>query len=137
MAEVVDGLAERVAVGGAQAVAGIEARGFILGAACAARAGVGFVPLRKAGKLPGPVLSVDYALEYGVATLEIQAGLVSAGAPVLLVDDVLATGGTAAAAAALLARCGADVVELAVLLEIAPLGGREVVAPLPVWALTT
>lgn len=132
LAEVVAGLAAQVGALGATAVAGIEARGFVLGAAAAVVAGVGFVPLRKAGKLPGETLREDYALEYGTATLELQAGVLAAGTAVLVVDDVLATGGTAAAAAALLGAAGLRPVGLAVLLEIVGLAGRSRLAPLRV-----
>lgn len=120
----VEALAETVPEG-TELIAGTEARGFIFGAALAARLGLGFVPVRKAGKLPPPVHSHSYDLEYGRSTLEIREGTVATGARVLLVDDVLATGGTAAAAAVLLETLGADVVALAFLLEIDGLGGRE------------
>ena len=116
-------------------VAGVEARGFILGAPLATRLGVGFVPVRKQGKLPGDVHSETYALEYGSATLELQVGAVAAGHKVVLVDDVLATGGTAAAAASLLAAAGAEVVALACLLEIGALNGRAALGDLPVVSL--
>ncbi|MCL1870765.1 MAG: adenine phosphoribosyltransferase [Promicromonosporaceae bacterium] len=106
-------------------VAGMEARGFLLGAPIATRLGVGFLPLRKAGKLPPPVERVDYELEYGHAAIELRKGTLPAGARVLVVDDVLATGGTAAAAAELVERCGGVVVATAFLLELAGLGGRE------------
>ena len=107
------------------AVAGIEARGFILGSALAADLGVGFVAVRKAGKLPGSVLSQTYDLEYGTSTLEVQTDILREGARVVLVDDVLATGGTAVAAAQLLHRVGAEVVGLIALLELQALGGRD------------
>jgi adenine phosphoribosyltransferase len=131
---VVDGLTA-LGVHDVDMVAGIEARGFILGAPLAVRLGVGFVPVRKQGKLPGDVHSETYALEYGSATLELQVGAVAAGHRVLLVDDVLATGGTAAAATALLGAAGADVVALACLLEIGGLGGRAPLGELPVLSL--
>jgi adenine phosphoribosyltransferase len=105
-------------------VAGMEARGFLLGAPLATRLGVGFLPLRKAGKLPPPVERADYALEYGTASIELRTGTLRPGARVLLVDDVLATGGTARAAAELVERCGGRVVGLAFLMELADLGGR-------------
>ncbi len=105
-------------------VAGIEARGFIFGALAARELGAGFVPLRKPGKLPGQVESVSYALEYGSASLEIHSDALERGARVLLVDDVLATGGTAAAATQLLQRLGAQVAGFAFLLEIGVLDGR-------------
>ncbi|GAB2467125.1 adenine phosphoribosyltransferase [Xylanimonas ulmi] len=106
-------------------VAGMEARGFLLGAPLATRLGVGFVPLRKAGKLPPPVERVSYDLEYGSAAIELRTGTLPVGARVLLVDDVLATGGTAAAAAQLVERSGGEVVAAAFLMELAGLGGRE------------
>ena len=107
------------------AIAGIESRGFILGAALARELGAGFVPLRKPGKLPGRLLEEAYALEYGSDRLQLQAGCLPAGTRVLLVDDVLATGGTLAAAARLLQRQGAQLVGAAVLIELAALRGRE------------
>ncbi|MDH6109373.1 S-methyl-5-thioribose-1-phosphate isomerase/adenine phosphoribosyltransferase [Kitasatospora sp. MAP12-15] len=105
-------------------VAGIEARGFLLGTAVARAAGCGLVAVRKPGKLPPPVIGVDYALEYGKDTLELSADALGAGARVLVVDDVLATGGTAAAAVRLVERTGAAVVGCAVVAELAELGGR-------------
>jgi adenine phosphoribosyltransferase len=105
-------------------VAGIEARGFILAAPAACRLGVGFVPVRKVGKLPAPTFAQTYELEYGTATVEVKTDAFCPGDRVLLIDDVLATGGTAAATAALIRRCGAEVVSLGVLLELGFLGGR-------------
>lgn len=109
---------------GLAAVAGIESRGFILGAALARELAVGFVPVRKPGKLPGAVLEESYALEYGSDRLQVQADALPPGARVLLVDDVLATGGTLAAAAAVLQRQGAQLAGAAVLVELPALGGR-------------
>lgn len=106
------------------AVIAIEARGFILGAPLARALGVGFVPVRKPGKLPGRVLSQTYALEYGQDTLELHADALPAGARVLLVDDVLATGGTLDAARALVEQWDARIVGAAVLIELSALGGR-------------
>lgn len=106
-------------------VAGIDARGFLLGAGVATTLGTGVLPVRKRGKLPPPVRSKDYALEYGTACLEIPLELALTGQRVLVVDDVLATGGTLLATAGLLAEAGADVVALAVVLEIGVLGGRD------------
>jgi adenine phosphoribosyltransferase len=126
LADVIDAFARLVdADGGIDVVAGMEARGFLLGAPLATRLGVGFVPLRKAGKLPPPVEREDYDLESGSASIELRAGTLAPGARVLLVDDVLATGGTARAAARLVERSGGQVVALAFLLELASLGGRE------------
>lgn len=112
-------------LGGVDVVAGIEARGFILGAPVAAALGVGFVPVRKQGKLPWETLGASYALEYGEATVEIHTDAFAPGARVLLVDDVLATGGTAAATHELIERAGATVVGFAVLMEIGFLDGRS------------
>jgi adenine phosphoribosyltransferase len=123
-------------VGEAEVVVGVEARGFLLGAAAALVAGLGIVPVRKAGKLPRVAASRSYALEYGSATLELPAGTVAPGARVLVVDDVLATGGTAAAACDLVARAGAEVVGFAALIELAALRGRDRLA-VPVHALLT
>ncbi|MBU7599964.1 adenine phosphoribosyltransferase [Streptomyces sp. P38-E01] len=124
-----DALANRCAEYGATKIVGLEARGFILGAPVAVRAGVGFVPARKAGKLPGPTLGQNYALEYGAAEIEIHADALSAGDRVLVVDDVLATGGTAEASVELVRRAGAQVAGVCVLLELGFLGGRERLAP--------
>lgn len=106
------------------AVAGVEARGFILGAALARELGVGFVPVRKPGKLPGATLSLDYGLEYGRDRLEIHADALPSGARVLVVDDVLATGGTLKAAMQLLERQGARVAGASVLVELSFLAAR-------------
>lgn len=106
-------------------VAGIEARGFLLGAPLALRTRTGFVPVRKAGKLPGGTVSTSYSLEYGEATIEVQDDAISAGERVLVVDDVLATGGTAVATIDLVHRCGGTVVGFAVLLDLGFLHGRD------------
>lgn len=106
------------------AIVGIESRGFILGAALAHELGIGFVPVRKPGKLPARTLSLDYALEYGNDRLQIHADALPAGARVIVVDDVLATGGTLKAALALTRRQGAEVVGAAVLLELGFLKAR-------------
>ena len=118
-------------------VAGIEARGFVLGAPLAMELGAGFVPIRKAGKLPGDVHAETYDLEYGSATLELSVGGVSRGDRVLVLDDVLATGGTAAATLGLLRSAGAQVVGLAVLLELGALQGRSRLPGTAVAALRT
>lgn len=118
-------------------VCGIEARGFVVGAPAALGLDVGFVPVRKAGKLPGDVLSQTYDLEYGTATLEIQRAALSSGARVLVVDDVLATGGTAGAAVDLIGRAGAEVVAFETVLELAFLQGRAALGETPVHALAT
>ncbi len=123
-ARVVAGLAEGRR-GAVDLVAGVEARGFVVGAALAHAMGVGFVPVRKAGKLPGDTVAATYDLEYGSATIEVHADAVGAGERVVLVDDVLATGGTALAAWDLLEQVGADVVGFDCIVELAFLGGRE------------
>ena len=116
-------------------VAGIEARGFILAAPVACHLGVGFVPVRKLGKLPGPTHSQTYNLEYGTAAVEVKTDAFAPGDRVLLIDDVLATGGTAAATAALIRRCGAEVTSLGVLLELGFLSGRANLPDLDIRAL--
>ena len=105
-------------------VAGIEARGFILAASVACQLGAGFVPVRKQGRLPGPTYARTYQLEYGTATIEVHQDAFTPGERVLIVDDVLATGGTAEATADLVQHAGAEIAGIAVLLELAFLGGR-------------
>jgi adenine phosphoribosyltransferase len=124
-AALTDALAEVGTREGATKVVGLEARGFILGAPVALRAGLGFIPMRKAGKLPGATLSQAYELEYGSAKIEVHAEDLSADDRVLVVDDVLATGGTAEASVQLVRRAGAEVAGVAVLMELSFLGGRE------------
>ncbi len=113
---------------GIEAVAGIEARGFIFGAALADRLKVGFIPIRKKGKLPGNTLSQDYALEYGTDTIEIHTEDISKDLNVLLVDDLLATGGTALGAAALLGKCHAKIHEACFIVNLPDLGGAKSLA---------
>jgi adenine phosphoribosyltransferase len=120
---------------GVDKVAGIEARGFILAAPVACALGAGFVPIRKQGKLPGPSYAESYELEYGSATIEVHQDAFAPGERVLLVDDVLATGGTAAASADLVRRSGATVVGVVVLIELGFLSGRGKLPGLPVNAL--
>ncbi|GEE02687.1 adenine phosphoribosyltransferase [Gordonia spumicola] len=116
------------ACAGADLIAGIDARGFLLGGAIAHRLGIGVVAVRKGGKLPPPVIGVDYALEYGSARLEIPAsGIDFHGRRVAVVDDVLATGGTLAATLDLLEQVGAEVTDVAVVMELEGFPGREVV----------
>jgi adenine phosphoribosyltransferase len=122
---------------GFDVVVGVEARGFLLAAAVALDAGVGVVPVRKAGKLPRERIAVDYALEYGTATLELHADSIRRGDRVLIVDDVLATGGTLAATIALVEQLGGVVAAVSVVVELAALGGRERIAPHTVHALWT
>jgi adenine phosphoribosyltransferase len=117
-------MADRYADSGVSKVAGIEARGFIFAAPLATALGAGFVPIRKAGKLPHEVEQVDYELEYGSDLLEVHRDAVEAGERVLIVDDVIATGGTAAASIRLMERLGAEVVGVAALVELDFLGGR-------------
>jgi len=125
-----------VAAGGpVDAVAGVEARGFLLAAAAAYASGVGTLAVRKAGKLPGEVLRESYDLEYGQAAIELHPGQLPAGSRVLLLDDVLATGGTLEAAARLLERAGYEVAGIGVVLEIAGLGGRARLAGRDVHAI--
>ena len=119
----VDAIVVRFGRGSVDKVVGIEARGFILAAPVAYHFGAGFVPLRKAGKLPGPTRSVAYELEYGSETLEVHADAIGPGERVLIVDDVLATGGPAAAATELVEASGGVVVGLAFLIELVALGG--------------
>lgn len=116
-------------------VVGMEARGFILGAPVALALGVGFVPVRKAGKLPRACHAVSYSLEYGEATLEMHTDAVAPGERVLVVDDVLATGGTVAATKELIGRCGGTPHAVAVLIELGFLPGREAVGDTPLTSL--
>lgn len=123
---------------GADLVAGVDARGFLLGGAVAISLGIGVLAVRKGGKLPPPVISETYTLEYGSATLEVPAdGVELAGRRIVVIDDVLATGGTLAATHQLLTAAGATVSSAIVMLELAALGGRSVLEPLPVTALHT
>jgi adenine phosphoribosyltransferase len=120
----VDLFVERYRDAKVEAVVGIEARGYMLGAPVAYALGAGFVPVRKPGKLPGEKFSEEYALEYGTNTLEIHADAVGHGHRVLVIDDLLATGGTIAATLRLLEKLGATVVGTAVLIELVALNGR-------------
>jgi adenine phosphoribosyltransferase len=135
MAAVTDALADIAS--GADLVAGIESRGFLVAGAVADRLGTGVLAIRKGGKLPPPVHAEQYDLEYGSATLEIPAdGIELHGRNIVIVDDVLATGGTMAAAARLLKHAGATVTGAAVVTELAALGGRDAIAPLPIHSLS-
>ncbi len=107
-------------------VVGLEARGFILGGAIAHQLSVGFVPVRKKGKLPGAVISEDYKLEYGEAVMEIHDDAIAPGEKILLVDDLLATGGTAAAGIKLIERLGGEIISCAFIIDLPDLGGRKV-----------
>jgi adenine phosphoribosyltransferase len=124
-AATIDHLVERAAKTRSSAVAGIEARGFIFGAAIAARLGLGFLPLRKAGKLPVTTIGIDYALEYGAARIELDPGAIRQGERVLLVDDLIATGGTALAGAQLLRQAGATVEQALFVIDLPDLGGAD------------
>lgn len=123
-AELIDGLADHYRAR-IDAVAGLESRGFILAAPLAVRLGIGMITVRKGGKLPGPVIGLDYDLEYGTARMELRPETVAQGARVLVIDDVLATGGTAAASISLIEQAGASVEAICMLLELAELGGRR------------
>ena len=124
-------------VGDVDVIVGIEARGFILGAAVAHELGLGMVPVRKAGKLPGDTIKESYALEYGTAEIEVHTDAFEPGQRVLVLDDVLATGGTAEATIQLVERAGARVAAVEVVLELAFLKGRERLAGRPVNAILT
>jgi adenine phosphoribosyltransferase len=131
----VDSLTSPFLKQGVQLVVGIESRGFILGAAVADRIGAGFTPIRKPGKLPSATLSEMFHLEYGSDTLEIHQDAVVPGQRVLIVDDVLATGGTAAAAASLVRRLGGDLLGMAFLIELLALNGRSKIAKEQVYSV--
>jgi adenine phosphoribosyltransferase len=130
-------LTEKHAPGSIDAVVGIDARGFIFAAAAATRLQSGFVPVRKKGKLPYQTVEQDYALEYGHATVAMHTDALKPGARVLLIDDLLATGGTAGAAVELIQKIGGNIVELAFLIELKFLNGREKLKGLPVRSLVT
>lgn len=118
-------LAQHARDAGAQAIAGMEARGFIFGAAVAVELGLGFVPVRKPGKLPVATMGIDYALEYGTDRLEIDPGAIAAGQRVVIVDDLIATGGTALAAAQLLRQAGGQVDHALFVIDLPDLGGAD------------
>ncbi|MCB8903259.1 MULTISPECIES: adenine phosphoribosyltransferase [unclassified Streptomyces] len=136
-----DALAGLCSAHGATKIVGLEARGFILAAPVAVRAGLGFIPVRKAGKLPGATLRQAYELEYGTAEIEVHAEDLAAGDRVMVIDDVLATGGTAEASIELIRRAGAEVAGVAVLMELGFLPGRARLEPAlngaPLTALIT
>ena len=125
LAATIDHLVERAAQVRPAAIAGIEARGFIFGAAIAARLRLGFVPLRKAGKLPCETIGIDYALEYGAARIELDPTAIRPGDRVLVVDDLIATGGTALAGVQLLRRAGAVVEHALFVIDLPDLGGAD------------
>jgi adenine phosphoribosyltransferase len=132
---VLDALAEQFVGEGIDAVIGIESRGFIFGAALALRLNAGFVPVRKPGKLPADVDKVAYTLEYGSNELEMHKDALRPGARVVIVDDLLATGGTAAATAELVGKQGAKIAAFAFVVELSFLGGREKLGDVPVISL--
>ena len=134
---VLDAMAEEFVGTHLDAIVGIEARGFIFGAALAARLNCSVVPVRKPGKLPADVDRVTYELEYGEGMLEMHKNSIREGANVLVVDDLLATGGTAAAAAQLVRKQGGNVMRYAFVIELSFLGGREKLLPTPVASLIT
>ena len=121
--------------GAVDAVVGIDARGFIFAAAAAVKLQAGFVPVRKKGKLPYQTHEQQYDLEYGTATVAVHVDALRPGSRVLLIDDLLATGGTAAAAAALVQRLGAEILEISFLIELGFLGGRQKLKACPVRSL--
>jgi adenine phosphoribosyltransferase len=133
----IDLLADGFKPGEVDAVVGIDARGFIFAAAVALKLQAGFVPVRKKGKLPYRTHEQEYALEYGTATVAIHVDALKAGSRVLLVDDLLATGGTAAAAATLVQKLGASILEISFLIELTFLNGRDRLKDHPVRALVT
>jgi adenine phosphoribosyltransferase len=133
----IDLMASRHADAGIDACVGIDARGFIFAAAAAKQLGTGFVPVRKKGKLPWKTHEESYSLEYGEATVAIHQDALQPGARVLLLDDLLATGGTAAAAVKLLEKIGAEIVEIGFLIELGFLNGREKMNGAPINSLIT
>ena len=131
----IDLMTDNLRPGMVYAVVGIDARGFIFAAAAAVKLSAGFVPIRKKGKLPFQTHEQDYALEYGTATVAVHIDALKPGSRVLLIDDLLATGGTAAAAAALVQKLGAQILEISFLIELSFLGGRKKLTQYPVRSL--
>ena len=131
----IDLLTERFKPGSVDAVVGIDARGFIFAAAAAVKLQAGFIPVRKKGKLPYQTIEQDYALEYGHATVAIHTDALKPGSRVLLVDDLLATGGTSAAAVALVQKLGGVILEAGFLIELKFLNGREKLSGIPIRSL--
>ena len=132
--QAITALCERYVKQKPKAVAAIDARGFIFGAAVAQKLGVGLIPIRKKGKLPFTTLDESYDLEYGSATISVHVDAVKKGDTILIVDDLLATGGTAAASARLIAQLGGEIVEIAFLIELAGLKGRAKLTGHPVFS---
>lgn len=135
--EAVDDMARQAQAYGAEAIAGMESRGFLFGVPVAYVLGLPFIPIRKAGKLPRPTYAQAYDLEYGQATLEIHQDDLAAGTKVVLIDDLIATGGTAAAAARLVEKTGAEVAGFVFLLELINLEGRQAIAGYPMVSLAS
>ena len=135
--DVIGVFADHATAVGAEKIAGIESRGFLFGVPVGLRLGVPFIAVRKKGKLPGETIAAEYDLEYGNSHLELQADAVRPGERVLIVDDLLATGGTAAATASLIEELGGTVAALQVLVELAALPGREAVDSYNIFALLT
>ena len=131
----IDLLTNGLKPGMVDSVVGIDARGFIFAAAAAFKLQAGFVPVRKKGKLPFQTHEQDYNLEYGTATVAMHVDALKPGARVLLIDDLLATGGTAAAAAALVQKLGGEILQISFLIELSFLGGRQKLKPYPVRSL--
>lgn len=134
---VIDELAERYRDRRIDAIAGIESRGFIFGAALAAQLGCGFIPIRKPGKLPAPTVSAEYSLEYGTDKIEMHVDAVSPGMRVLLIDDLLATGGTMKAACELVEKTGGAVAECCFIIELGGLEGRRAITGRAIFSLLT
>lgn len=135
--DVIDVLADHATAVGTDKIAGIESRGFLFGVPLCLRLGIPFIAVRKQGKLPGETIAAEYELEYGNAHLELQADAVRPGERVLIVDDLLATGGTAAATASLVEELGGKVTALQVLVELEALSGRAALDSHNVFALLT
>jgi len=131
----IDSLAEKCSVMSVDYVVGMESRGFIFGAPLAYKMGIGFIPVRKPGKLPGAVHFAEYELEYGVDRLEMHRDAMTSGSRVLIVDDLIATGGTAAATAKLLEQAGCELVGFAFIIELQALGGRQKLPDVPIVTL--
>ena len=135
--QVVDTFVERYKDNRPDAIVGVESRGFIFGSAMAYAMGIPLVLARKPGKLPGKTIKESFALEYGTDTVEMHEDAIQPGSRVLIVDDLLATGGTVAAVARLVERLGGAVMEAAFVVELPPLNGREKIAPLPAFSLVS
>ncbi len=138
--EIVQGFKTKFAelnIGTIDAIIGIESRGFIIGAPLAMALGCSFVPVRKPKKLPSAVFRVEYALEYGTDTLEMHCDAIAAGKRVIIIDDVIATGGTAAATAKLITQCGAELAGYGFLIELDFLNGRKALPEVPIVSLVS